>query len=1558
MDRANGGGPGAAAAANRAERFEDEKRRIIESCFNKKDVDGSLLETYITHIRITEYGSYPTTPPPPQARTAENQKPRIIIVAVRKSGRVRLHKSKENQNGTFSIGKTWNLDDLSRIESYTGPEARPDHRDWAGDTGFQVTLGKPYFWHAQTDKEKKFFIASLIKIYGKYTGGKTPELAGFEQKEYEQVMGATRRPATGGSRPPPPPLSEQATSQNASAPPRPIHPMHPSQQGQQGNQGREGQPSAGPQDVPSFMTPPSRPGHPNLGASPVGSFESGASRERPPQPRWMAQNNKSQDSVATSFTARSDDGSSLPPRSRNGVNGPGSYGRFGEPADNRAPAVLTPPQPQPSPKSQPPAILSPPQGPPQPVPSPLQLERPPPERRRPPMDPTRPQDRDLVPPPLISPNKEPMAPPPRSSERVVPRMDNASQKSANSSFNGSFQDQPNPPPTGRLPDPPKREPLPTPSALRPGSSPSRPPAQTPNPTPAYQQTTVPNDTPSPLQAPARRPSPAPVRDPSPTKARGPSPSPARIPSPAPAPAPARVPSPAQGHTPSPALALSPGSGGGSSDVSPMTVSVSRFANIQPPAPEPPKQETLQPVDEPSPGERSGDYSDQDSNASPAESGQEARPGLGPMIKAKKSRNEIAGALWKAASAANAATAFKPRPGGAAERMRLLKNKVGEEGPDGINSVVPAPPRPSEQPTPEETPRETPKAEEEKQLEQSKPAEQPKSANRNSLVPEVKISLPTSRPTSMHGPPQEVQKPTEPEKEKPRRSINAGNDMKYLQSLGVNPSILDERSEEFAQWLDYFGWVPGDQMRARNVEDMRTDLERELNKAQAGGWLARFREEDERVDAIKAGLDVAMAECEELDNLLTLYSVELSTLSEDIAYIEAQGQGLQVQTANQKLLKKELESLLETCAITSKELDVLRSAPLDDIRGLQDVESSLVTLYKAMVKIDPSRTSAGQGVVDVTTDPNQGHGLNPDFKQMRIVQEKKQVYDQESAMFIGRVVAFMSGQFNQAFTETKLAMEGALARKVDSTHHDLGRDSLWQFSPLMLYARDMHGEEWNQVIQIYQDKSQPVYRTEFQAVIAFWRRNARKLTGEESELLFTSAVENKQDGGGVATTARKLTVKRSGTLARALRSPREDGGNKSKVEKKPDDSKDAPYEVFSGVLDNLLPLMQMEQNFIVDFFHASTLEQIDFPEAVAATPPYERAGTDLRRPRLMEPDRDLARRILRAMEVIFTFMESELLRLMEWVVGQDPLQGIGVLATLEKYIADVGQSNQEYINTLLQKLHGHLEVRFKKFVDEQLRAIEETKVKISKRKGVIAFIRIFPHFSSAVEGMLVGVDGTLAARATIDREYDRILKTMYDSLMVIARENPAAGVATNSADPEDKEALNFHILLIENMNHFLEETDTRGLEVLEEWKDRANTTYYEHMNLYLSAVMRRPLGKVLEHLESMEAQLQSGKSPAAIAAQPSNSKTVFNKVLSNYDSKEIRKGIEALRKRVEKHFGDADDPALSRGLVIKVLSECEQFYEEVERRVGAVTTNIYGGDIAFEWPRADVKAAFR
>lgn len=237
---------------------------------------------------------------------------------------------------------------------------------------------------------------------------------------------------------------------------------------------------------------------------------------------------------------------------------------------------------------------------------------------------------------------------------------------------------------------------------------------------------------------------------------------------------------------------------------------------------------------------------------------------------KKSKGEIAGAFWKAA---NAASAFKPRPGGAAERLRQMQNEVND-GPDGITSVIPAPPKPVQKPPPEPvTPVEPP----------------PRAADRG--IPEVKIT--ESGPTSaagaggLNGSKPSIQDLKKQKKKDeldaeadndgtPRRSIIAGNDMKYLATLGIDASsLLDTQTHEFAKWLDYFGWVPGEAMRGRHFDEMRVDLDRELSKAQAGGWLARFQEEDERVEAIKKGIEVAVEECEELDNLLTLYSVELS-----------------------------------------------------------------------------------------------------------------------------------------------------------------------------------------------------------------------------------------------------------------------------------------------------------------------------------------------------------------------------------------------------------------------------------------------------------------------------------------------------------------------------------------------------------------------------------------------------------------------------------------------------------------------------------------------------------
>jgi hypothetical protein len=241
------------------------------------------------------------------------------------------------------------------------------------------------------------------------------------------------------------------------------------------------------------------------------------------------------------------------------------------------------------------------------------------------------------------------------------------------------------------------------------------------------------------------------------------------------------------------------------------------------------------------------------------------------------------------------------------------------------------------------------------------------------------------------------------------------------------------------------------------------------------------------------------------------------------------------------------------------------------------------------------------------------------------------------------------------------------------------------------------------------------------------------------------------------------------------------------------------------------------------------------------------------------------------------------------------------------------------------------------------------------------MRVFPNFSTAVENMLSDPSQELYdVRISVNEAYDRINRAMWESLKFIAKEAPgqSTAVAAGSGDPEDKEVLNYHILLIENMNHYIEEVDVRNLPVLERWRDRAQQDLQEHMKLYLDSVIHRPLGKLLDFIDSAGNLLSTTNNPADIASRPSHSRSVAKKVLAVYDLKEIKRGIDMLKKRVEKHFGDADDPGLSRSLVIKVLRECESRYERAYDETQGVLHAVYEGQLELEWRKEDAIAIFR
>lgn len=705
-----------------------------------------MLESYITHIKIIEDGAYPSSPAPPNS-SSNAKKPRLVVIAVRKSGRVRMHKCRENVNGTFSIGKTWALDDLTAIQSYSGavptsPE-EAQQKEWAGAVGFTVTMGKPYYWQAYTQKEKQFFIGSLVKIFTKYTGGRAPDLVGFEARERDQLLGIS----AAAVRTPPASLQAGNSGMPYGDPQNRRARRDPSREPALRNQpSRDAVQRSQPQIAPNGSPMPSYPQTSRTqvraprGDSPSGSIDSNgnATQQNPPGLRKIAGSNQSQES----FT-RSEDGLNQPPRSRAGVSGSNGSGRFQDRSMTPTSQRTVTPEGSFSSARESNDIPSMPVSQTSAAP---QFS----ERRRPPIpnlaDPRqRDQNSDnLVPAPLSSPSmrRDDLRPPTRSSERSIPR--NAPSRDTDQSMDGALESTA------------------TPASIR--------PARGSKPQISLEQT----ERPEPVQEPEI---------------------------------------------------------------------------IIPPVEEVPAPSVSPPV------------------KMPDEPVEESRPGLGPMIK-KKSRGDIAGQFFKAAQTA---AAFKPRAGGAADRLLGNQAKLAT-GPDGITGVVPAPSLlrsmsgddngMSAAPIPAAA-LSQPALVQERKIE---------------VVPEVKITVPPIGSAEVVEPPLSTPSITSTESAKitttkrtklPPRITMA----KEIESLGIDPNILGDRGGELVEAWDQFGFS-GTGIRSFNVDKMIEDANREMSNLRTGSWLKLLEDGDSRIGAIQDGFDKCIAECDELDGLLTLYSVEL------------------------------------------------------------------------------------------------------------------------------------------------------------------------------------------------------------------------------------------------------------------------------------------------------------------------------------------------------------------------------------------------------------------------------------------------------------------------------------------------------------------------------------------------------------------------------------------------------------------------------------------------------------------------------------------------------------
>ena len=713
---------------------------------------------------MTEDAAYPSSCPPPDS-PAENKKSRVIILAVRSSGLVRLHKARENQDTSFSIGKSWSLNDLSAIESFSivrlGDESRDERTQMARNLGFIATVTKPYFWQADTVREKEYFLMSLIKIYRKFTGGRIPTLIGFDAQETQQVtnapnMGPERQPTIpaiavlGGLRPQMPPNHRppHRPLQSGSHPP-PIDIMQEASTQPYGlgmqMQGRASSEEVGrgpDSRIAGSGPPPPRPVFaPGVDmarygrGSDDGRYQPGSRRGRPPGVNGVSEASGTIDRIPMARRPSAQQSDSL-------------YSASGERIIRNHSAQGSPARPE---LSAPGSTVS--------------------DGTNDNQDTSSQQSHSSV-------------------SAVGVRVNGAERRSSRERLYGKSSLD-----SVRGADESRRPP-PRPKKIPPGHE------------GAGRATPDNNDTGSFASERSDRPNP-----------------------------PLTTSTAATTSTP------------------PLTTSHPVNLAVPPPGPSP----------EPNDREREETY----------------RPGLGPMIK-KKSNRDVTTTSRKVATAY---TAFKPRGAVVTERSREEERRLGSEV-DGITCVMPAPSarggatssssqevRSSEKSLPpEQEPRASPPEEEAPGRPENVPTrtsttnvgeDVPRKSNdvaRAVGIPSPRVGSPPSEP-----PIPEVDQPKDEGFERTARAVS---------HLGIDPSQLQGRGGEIGQILREFRW-DGHGCRTKKVEALEVDLRREIGRVEAGSWLWHLDQGDQRVDAVSKLLDEVIAECDQLDGLLSLYQAEMN-----------------------------------------------------------------------------------------------------------------------------------------------------------------------------------------------------------------------------------------------------------------------------------------------------------------------------------------------------------------------------------------------------------------------------------------------------------------------------------------------------------------------------------------------------------------------------------------------------------------------------------------------------------------------------------------------------------
>ncbi|VDL71679.1 unnamed protein product [Nippostrongylus brasiliensis] len=338
---------------------------------------------------------------------------------------------------------------------------------------------------------------------------------------------------------------------------------------------------------------------------------------------------------------------------------------------------------------------------------------------------------------------------------------------------------------------------------------------------------------------------------------------------------------------------------------------------------------------------------------------------------------------------------------------------------------------------------------------------------------------------------------------------------------------------------------------------------------------------------------------------------------------------------------------------------------------------------------------------------------------------------------------------------------------------------------------------------------------------------------------------------------------------------------------------ADYAQVSALIETVLgelgPIIEMEQKFCVRFFHINS-ELL----SSADTTSMDSGDSSSMTGRNME--RYMNEQVRAVMAPLFESLNGHLDRFCKAICKQNPrystiysvnvFSNVMLLFIIMSKKVLLPQESGSYYSVTFGTFVVLIKRQFDLFMETEGTALSDIKISKRMRLGILPTIERFADFVRNAETIFEGAE----RRTDLEKWYTHLYRCVCEGI-------EKAAVNPNSKSPTA-------VVRFENYHQLYLTLSELKIPFLDAQRKEAKREKEENVDLYVREYMGRPLEKIHVFFEAVQNAIDMrGTKPEEISYQPQFSRVELKKVIAMYPGKEVKKGLEQLYKKVEKHLVD-------------------------------------------------------